>query len=285
MSVLCQLVYKDGTETRKISDICFGFMYDLGSTSSMFDITRATLRQDVQYIKYIPYKEHHNKRPIIDEYLSALEEIGIRKVLTIPQKKLSYDNYTDGVLADIHTTSGQAFIGAFELIRNIKSHYNFVKLVVKLIRDGVSPDVALFIPRFFSIPDIVVPYADTTSQYVRGMKKGGEKLFSDARLKKNKDKYGPWLATGTFAGVYHYYAGDATIKVSGKVLSRLLGRVSYIADALSTDPEYKVPLYSQKDGAIKNFLARIYQQETCTYSNLLSMCNLYSKTGDLKEVV
>jgi len=274
MSVKCSLVTHGGSETSKHNWECFGFLYSKDRTSKLFEKNLDTIK----YIKYFPNIPKID-RELVQAYLDILEDIGIQKVLEYPYHKLTADNYLEGVYADITTTSGQAFVGAFELIRNITNHPTFVELVVQLVNDGIDPEVALYIPRMFDT-GITSPYADTTGRDYTKIKRGGETLF-DMEKKRHKT-YQPWTEIGDFSGVYRYYQGTkGDFSFSSYAIKRMRCNISYLRDCAAKEAR----LHSAVWERTVRLLSAVHPRRIATYEDVKMFCEIYQRTGDLKEAV
>lgn len=290
MPVNCSLRYSDGTITHKQQYVCFGFLYSFGRTSALFRIPKDIIQKHVTHIDYY-YDPPCAKGRTTGKYLAILEQIGVNKVV-------SHKRMASKVSADLTKFPGQAIVGAFELFRNLQNHPDFVDNVVRLVDSGVSPEVALFIPRLFSwigTKSITSPHADTTSS--DALVAGGEKLFSEETL-SNPLGFKPWIRSGDFSGVYKYYARSDTPEPMhlGPVCARKGRRAltdvqrTIMEDMINQDPTYRDKFDYAMSGAVEAYAELddlvTFAQQTLSlgrpsFEEVLEIAKHYEQTGEL----
>lgn len=280
MSVTCAILDKDGKRlTGIVTDICFGFMYSLKRACECFNTSEDIIRKG-HFLEYYP-DDASLSPDVVQEYLNILRSIGIGKVLE--GTDAVYDSGMQfTVRGDLTIHSGQAIIGAMELIRNVVTHPSFVKVVTQLVQAGVSPEVALFLPRFFRVKGhgINIPTADTTCAASHYFLVNGEKLFRDKNIIQKNTKFGAWIYTHDFVGVFELYKGDEVIPMSTTYYRyfRQSSSLSFNAanqEAMTPSLDHNALLSNTK------LLAEVYKLEDMPFAKLVQACKLYQRTQSL----
>jgi hypothetical protein len=295
MSVKFSVISKKGKEHGPQTHGCFGPWYSKGKISSYFDIDTRSIK-DLKFYPEPPDTYWITPHEILS-YLRILERIGIRTVVEHEHPKLLYSTYRKGVSVDMTKHSGQAAIGALELIRNIRYRPLFCKLVVHLVRNGVEPETALYIPRFFVLDDqeiakklgvtldenslakgsgFMPPNADTTGNSLDYLTVKGEKLFSKKTTERHSN-YPAWTSFGSFDGVYNYYNGREKLTLPCCMYSYTRGKRTNDIRALNT----MQPLSNTFQREALELLHRLYPKKLLKWHQLLKVAKHYQVTGEL----
>lgn len=295
MSVKFSVVSKSGEEHGPQTHGCFGPWYSKSKIVSYFGIDIPDIKdllfypEDPDTYWITPYE--------ITSYLRILERIGIRTVVDHAHTKLLYSTYRKGVSVDMSKHSGQAAIGALELIRNISYRPLFCKLVVHLVRNGVDPETALYIPRFFVLDDKEIakklgvtldtcamskgsgftpPHADTTGSSLDYLTVKGEKLFTKKTTERHFN-YPAWTSFGSFDGVYNYYNGREKLTIPCCMYSYTRGTGTNDIRALNT----MQPLSNTFQSEALALIRTLYPKKMLKWHQLLRVAKHYQVTGEL----
>lgn len=198
MAVRCQLRYK-GELSKKHTHICFGFLSTLNkvvldTTYATETVTRIGINADswnprrVEEVLYFPHDL--TKRFTEDSalFIQALEKLGINKVIQYldPKAKTARDRYNSGLVFKTHTCSTPMAIGAMEMYRIVQNNPKYCEVTADLLRAGVAPKLAVFVPTLFINPGRSIGNAAMNPHSIEDPGYGSFDIWTSAHIKNDK---------------------------------------------------------------------------------------------------
>jgi len=264
MSVYCRVIH-DGEKSKYFDYVCFGFISSLDNNGDLirnllFPALDTIHREKVTEIQYFPAKftnmQHWSKDH--DLMVLALEKLGINKVIQYldPEAKTPKERYKSGLKADCNKFSAPMFTGAFEVYRLIQTRPEYVHQVGYVLKHGIVPKIAVFMPVFFKggrCPNTAISNCSIIPGY------GSFDVWTPKHLKNNKFPVG--TKRMRYPGIHKCYTLPVHKKFKLK-LQETIGSLKYLSGINAhTNSEYSA-----------EYEKRIKENSKFTQQDLLTIC-------------